>query len=192
MARRRRAAEARFELGPILGVGMLLAGGAFVLWRFLTPSVAYGEELPPADPVEYPLTARLSAYWPATTAEEEKLEGGPNDVHDRPLYSLGQYLSGAAPYVSVAADRSEFTKYGEQIAIQELEQRYERPIVFRVVDALHADRSKVGQGTGTGRLDIRVDSRAEGLAPELNQLVHYRRIDPPADAKLRDSDQEVA
>jgi len=192
MARRGRAAEPRFAFGPVLGVGVMLAAGAFVLWRFLTPAKAYGEELPPVAPVEYPLTARLSAYWPATTPEEQKVEGGPNDVRDRPLYSLGQYLAGAAPYVSVAADRAEFTKYGEQIAIQELEERHGRPIVFRVVDALHADRTKVGAGSGTRRLDIRVDSRAEGLAPELNQLVHYRRIDPPANAILRDSDQEVA
>ena len=192
MARRRKDAAPRFEVGPILGVGVMLVGGAFVLWRFFTPSIAQGEELPPAEPVEYPLTARLSAFWPATTPEEEREEGGPEDVRDRPLYSLGQYLKGAAPYVSVAADRKQFSKYGEQIAIQEFEQRYGRPIVFRVVDALHADKTKAGHGTGTSRLDIRVDTRAEGLAPELNQIVHYRRIDPPSDAILRDSDQEVA
>ena len=188
----RRLQEPGVGLGQILGAGAMLGASAFVLWHFFSPRKAYGEELPPAEPIEYPLTAKLSAYWPATSAEEEKMEGGPVDVRDRPLYSLQQYLAGSAPYVSVAADRSEFTKYGEQIAIQELEQFYERPIVFRVVDALHADRSKKGKGQGTGRLDIRVDSKAAGHAPEVNQTVHYRRIDPPANAIVRDPEEEVA
>lgn len=191
MASRRRH-ESGLGLGQVFGVGTMLAAGAFILWRFLTPSKAYGEELPPAEPIEYPLTAKLSAYWPARNAEEVKEEGGPLDVHDRVLYSLQQYLAGSAPYVSVAADRSEFRKYGEQIAIQELEEQYERPIVFRVVDALHADRSKKGKGAGTGRLDIRVDSRELGLVSELNRTVHYRRIDPPANAIVRDPEEEVA
>src|SRR5262245_61282435 len=90
--------------GQVLGAGTLVAAGAFIVWRFFAPSKAYGEELPPAEAVEYPLTAQLSAYWPAQTAAEERVEGGPHDVHDRPLYSLQQYLADSAPYVSVAAD----------------------------------------------------------------------------------------
>lgn len=130
---------------------------------------------------DFPLRAKLSAYWPAVNSSELPLEGESVDTRDRPLYSLQEYLAGKAPFVSVAGDMSEF-EYNEPIEIKELNELYDRIIDFRVHDALHSDRVKKGNGTGTRRLDIRVSSRKEGLSDSVNSWVHYRRPKPPSGA----------
>lgn len=131
--------------------------------------------VPPPPPGGFSLSAKLSAYYHVGeegTEAERRREGGDVDVYDRRLYSLQEFLAGRAPYVSVAADRKAFPKYGELIRIKELEERYGRTLLFRVVDAGGAF-----QGTGEGRLDIRVDTEEQSLAPELNGVVHYARVE---------------
>lgn len=82
---------------------------------------------------------------------------------------MQDFLAGRAPYVSVAADVRAFPTYGEELRIRELEQRYGRRIVFRVVD--------VGghfQDTGTSALDVRVNDKSEANA--ITGPVHYVRL----------------
>lgn len=162
----------------------ILGVGAVGLVVFRASSAQAQEEPDRAEGEQdaaFPLRAKLSAYWPAVNASELPLEGESVDTRDRPLYSLQDYLAGKAPFVSVAGDLSEFD-YNEPIEIKELNELYERTIDFRVHDALHADRTKKGQGTGTRRLDIRVNSRKEGLSDSVNSWVHFRRPKPPSGA----------
>lgn len=163
-----------------IGVGAV----GLVVFKTASANAQEEPEEPGARPEpDFPLLAKLSAYWPATSSDELKEEGGPEDIRDRPLHSLQDYLNGIAPFVSVAADQSEF-EYNEPIEIKELNEKYKRTIEFRVVDALHADLVRKGKGTGTRRLDIRVATRADGLADSVNSWVHYRRPRPPSGAKV--------
>jgi len=116
------------------------------------------------------VTMTLSAYWhggPEGTAAERRREGGDLDRRAKRLYSLQDYLARRAPYVSVAADPKTFP-YGTNLRIYNLEYRYNRCIVFRVVDTGDSFR-----GTGTRRLDIRVDNRRNGLRREINRSVQH-------------------
>jgi hypothetical protein len=95
-------------------------------------------------PVNRAAHARGTGYYPANN----KMEGGFKDRQGHKLYTLQDYLAGKAPYVSVAMD-SHAAKYGQQVRIPEMEQKYGRPIDFRVVDTGGAFRGK-----GTSRIDI--------------------------------------
>lgn len=186
--RRRRAGRGRYVragLGVALGVGIVVAilrrqkarlppgpGQPGHLDLSQDEEQRYGVDVPEGG---FPHVARLSAYWPVgpdASEEERRREGPPVDVHDRPLYSLQDYLAGKAPFVSIAADRSRagFPRYGELVRIEELEKRYGRKILFRVVDTGGSFMT-----TGTTRFDIRVASRDEGLKDEVNSDVHYWR-----------------
>lgn len=185
--RKRKAKRGDSGLFQLVTSGVALGGAAVVAYLLFRPSAAAASTDRPEAELDhdrsYPLTAKLYAYWPATTEAELAEEGGNVDRRDTPLYDLDDYLNGKAPYVSVAADFQEF-KYGERITIRELDELYGRRIDFRVVDSLHADSTRAGKGSSTRRLDIRVSSRRAGLAEALNSWVHYRRLDPPRGAVI--------
>lgn len=121
-------------------------------------------------------TSRGTAYYPANT----RLEGGFLDRRGAKLRTLQQFLDGDAEYVSVAMDTRAF-KYGQRLRIRELEEKYEREIVFRVVDTGGAFRGK-----GRTRIDICVKDRAASYDPTINGVLHIDALDesdePPPDA----------
>ncbi|CAN5723144.1 hypothetical protein BH10CYA1_BH10CYA1_48410 [soil metagenome] len=94
-------------------------------------------------------TARGTAYYPYNNA----LEGGFKDKSGKPLCTLQDYLTGKAPYVSVAMDDQAGICYGQKLNIPELNAKYNRKIEFRVVDTGGAFRGK-----GKNRIDICVAS----------------------------------
>ena len=112
-------------------------------------------------------TSRGTAYYPANSA----LEGGFKDRLGKPLKTLQQFLNGSAPYVSVAMDSTAF-KYGTRLRIKELEQKYGRTIVFRVVDTGGAFR-----GRGRSRLDVCVQNKSASLDRTINGTLHVEVID---------------
>jgi peptidoglycan hydrolase-like protein with peptidoglycan-binding domain len=119
---------------------------------------AQGANAPVGAPQGKGVTARGTGYFP----ENSRMEGGFNDRKGKPLHTLQDYLSGKAPYVSVAMDSKAFP-YGTKLRIPELEQKYGRPIEFRVVDTGGAF-----QGRGTGRIDICTANRKASLDPTIN------------------------
>ncbi|AKU96905.1 hypothetical protein AKJ09_03569 [Labilithrix luteola] len=112
--------------------------------------------------------ARGTGYYPDPSA----LEGGYNDRKGKPLTTLQQFLAGDADYVAVAMDSTAF-KYGQRLRIRELESKYGRSIVFRVVDTGGAFRGK-----GRTRIDICTKNQQASLDPTINGLLH---IDALAD-----------
>jgi 3D (Asp-Asp-Asp) domain-containing protein len=90
------------------------------------------------------------------------MEGGFLDRKGKPLHTLQDFLSGKAPYVSVAMDSKAFP-YGTKLRIPELEKKYGRPIEFRVVDTGGAFKGK-----GTSRIDICTANRKASLDPTVN------------------------
>jgi hypothetical protein len=103
-------------------------------------------------------TADGSGYYPANT----RMEGGFKDVHGVPLNTLQQFLAGERPYVSVAMDSQAFA-YGQKLQIKELEQKYERPIEFRVVDTGGAFKNR-----GRDRMDICVANERASYDQTIN------------------------
>ena len=102
--------------------------------------------------IEYRSAA--TAYYPTASdsgSAENVLEGGPEDRMANKLYTLGQFLRGVAPYVSVAMDAKIFP-YGTALRIPEIEKKFNQPITFLVVDTGGAFK-----GQGTGRIDICCD-----------------------------------
>ena len=112
-------------------------------------------------------TSRGSGYYPSSS----QLEGGFKDRIGKPLRTLQSYLSGDAAYVSVAMDTSAF-KYGTRLRIRELEAKYGRAIVFRVVDTGGAFRGK-----GRSRIDICTANNKASLDPTVNGTLHIEVID---------------
>lgn len=92
----------------------------------------------------YSYPARGTGYYPSNSA----MEGGFEDMHGNPLRTLQDYLEGRADYVSTAMDSRDFP-YGTELCIPELDQKYGRQIIFRVVDTGGAFA-----GMGTSRIDI--------------------------------------
>ncbi|PVD30046.1 hypothetical protein C0Q70_09307 [Pomacea canaliculata] len=86
-----------------------------------------------------------TGYYP----DDSPIEGGYVDVRDHPLHTLQEFLAGSAPYVSVAMDEHLRIPYGTQICIKELNQKYHKFIVFKVVDTGPAFTNK-----GYSRIDI--------------------------------------
>lgn len=107
-------------------------------------------------------TARGTGYYPSSS----QLEGGFNDRAGKRLRTLQQYLAGSADYVSVAMDSTAF-KYGTRLRIHELDAKYGRAIVFRVVDTGGAFRGK-----GRTRIDICTSSRSASLERTINGTLH--------------------
>lgn len=107
------------------------------------------------DAVSPTFKARTTGYWPFTARDDEKkMEGGVNDRKGKPLHTLEDAQSGAAPFVSVSGDPDIFP-YGQRLALAEWP-----GIVFRVVDTgshFHG-ASKVYRMVGAEPLDICVAS----------------------------------
>lgn len=111
--------------------------------------------------------ARGTGYYPANNS----LEGGFLDRRGAKLRTLQQFLAGRADYVSVAMDTRAFP-YGQRLRIKELEQKYGRPIVFRVVDTGGAFRGK-----GRTRIDVCVANRTASLDSTINGRLSIDVID---------------
>lgn len=107
--------------------------------------------------------SRVSRYHP----DPSEMEGGCTDRKSLPLFTLDQYLSGRAPYVSIALDRRLYSRgkisYGDEFRIPELDTRYRDAlgrvnreyIVFRAVDT-----GAGFTGKGFSRLDLCVTSKS--------------------------------
>ncbi|XP_046381018.1 uncharacterized protein LOC124152217 isoform X1 [Haliotis rufescens] len=104
-------------------------------------------------------SARGTAYYPANNA----LEGGFVDMRGARLRTLQQYLAGSASYVSVAMDNHAGIAYGTAICIPEMNHRYNKHIVFKVVDT-----GSAFSGKGHGRIDICVSSQANSYDSTIN------------------------
>ena len=112
-------------------------------------------------------TARSTAYYP----DSSPLEGGFEDRHGKPLFTLQDFLTGRAEYVSVAMDAKAF-KYGTVLCIPAIDKYYrgrkllqeDKTIIFRVVDTGGAFRGK-----GRERIDVCV---ADEIA-SFHYLVNY-------------------
>jgi hypothetical protein len=77
------------------------------------------------------IDVRLTGYWPfqeGLSPEERLMEGGHNDSHGNPLYTLEDFQEGRAPYVSVSGDSAAWP-YGQRIEISAWP-----GVIFRVVD----------------------------------------------------------
>lgn len=103
--------------------------------------------------------SRGTGYYP----HNSRMEGGYKDMKGKPLHTLQDFLAGRAPYVSVAMDNRAGIKYGQPLRIKELEEKYGRPIDFRVVDTGGAFKGK-----GTSRIDICTANRQASLDPTIN------------------------
>jgi hypothetical protein len=134
-------------------------------------------------------TSRGTGYYPDSSA----LEGGFKDRIGKPLHTLQQFLAGSAPYVSVAMDTAAF-KYGTRLRIRELDAKYGRSIVFRVVDTGGAFRGK-----GRTRIDICTANNKASLDPTINGTLHLDVIDessagtlPPIEGADQEEDDAPA
>lgn len=112
-------------------------------------------------------TSRGTGYYPSSSA----MEGGFNDRVGRKLSTLQQFLAGNAAYVSVAMDTSAF-KYGTRLRIRELDAKYGKSIIFRVVDTGGAFRGK-----GRSRIDVCVSNTSASLDRTINGTLHIDVID---------------
>lgn len=112
-------------------------------------------------------TSRGTGYYPDSSA----LEGGFKDRVGKPLKTLQQFLAGSAPYASVAMDSTAF-KYGTRLRIKELNAKYGREIIFRVVDTGGAFRGK-----GRSRIDVCTANSRASLDPVINATLHIDVID---------------
>lgn len=111
--------------------------------------------------------SRGTGYYPANNS----MEGGFLDCKGAKLRTLQQFLAGRAEYVSVAMDSKAFA-YGQRLRIKELEQKYGKAIVFRVVDTGGAFR-----GRGRARIDVCVANRSASLDSTINGTLHIDVID---------------
>ena len=119
-------------------------------------------------------TSHGTGYYPDSSA----LEGGFVDRAGKPLQTLQKFLAGGAAYVSVAMDSSAF-KYGARLRIKELDAKYGRAIIFRVVDTGGAFRGK-----GRTRIDICTASRKASLDPTINGTLHIDVINEAGGGSL--------
>lgn len=116
----------------------------------------------PSEPVDgfegEKFKARGTGYYPDSSA----MEGGYVDRKGAKLNTLQDFLSGKAPYVSVAMDSKAFP-YGTKLRIPELEAKYGKQIEFRVVDTGGAFKGK-----GTSRIDVCTANQRASLDPTIN------------------------
>jgi 3D (Asp-Asp-Asp) domain-containing protein len=111
--------------------------------------------------------SRGTGYYPANNS----MEGGFLDRKGAKLRTLQQFLAGRAEYVSVAMDTKAFP-YGQRLRIKELEAKYGRKIIFRVVDTGGAFRGK-----GRTRIDICTANRTASLDSTINGRLNIEVID---------------
>jgi 3D (Asp-Asp-Asp) domain-containing protein len=111
--------------------------------------------------------SRGTGYYPANNS----MGGGFVDRKGAKLRTLQQFLSGRADYVSVAMDSKAFA-YGQRLRIKELDAKYGKSIVFRVVDTGGAFRGK-----GRTRIDVCTANRSASLDPTINGTLHIEVID---------------
>jgi 3D (Asp-Asp-Asp) domain-containing protein len=121
-------------------------------------------------------TARGTGYYPDSSA----LEGGFVDRQGKKLRTLQQFLAGTADYVAVAMDSKAF-KYGTRLRIHELDSKYGRSLVFRVVDTGGAFTGK-----GRTRIDICTASESASLDPTINGQLHIDVIDESSGSGIDD------
>lgn len=74
------------------------------------------------------LNVKLTTYYPSATGAAAVMEGGANDMAGHRLYTLDEYLAGAAPYVSLSADNTVFP-YGQRVGLDAWP-----GVEFRIVD----------------------------------------------------------
>lgn len=108
--------------------------------------------------------ALATAYWPKgyKSAAEEKMEGGPRDRREFPLFTVEDHLAGRAPYASVAMDNDAFP-YGTALYIPEVCEAYGvawDEITFLVVDTGGAF---IKPGQNRDRIDICVENKTAGF-----------------------------
>ena len=106
-------------------------------------------------------TAKVTAYYPDSSA----MEGGYVDRKGAKLRTLQQFLEGKADYVSVAMDTLAFA-YGQRLRIRELDAKYGKAIVFKVVDTGGAFKGK-----DKTRIDVCVANRSASLDASVNGRV---------------------
>ncbi|HPZ06608.1 MAG TPA: hypothetical protein PL110_00710 [Candidatus Eremiobacteraeota bacterium] len=133
---------------PVGGTGAEPGGGA-------VPAGGTGGAQPgggaPAGPINGQTmgTAKATGYYPDNSA----MEGGFYDMRGKKLNTLQDFLSGKAPYVSIALDKNLYKsgkiKYGDTFRIPEMEKKYGKQIIFKAVDTGGAFTNK-----GFGRVDI--------------------------------------
>lgn len=153
------------KLGRLL-LAFLFVGSAFGC----APSEGDDEELAESsDEIRTvsSFVSRGTGYYPANNS----MEGGFLDRKGAKLRTLQQFLAGRADYVSVAMDTKAFP-YGQRLRIRELEQKYGKKIVFRVVDTGGAFRGK-----GRSRIDVCVANRSASLDSTINGTLHIDVID---------------
>jgi 3D (Asp-Asp-Asp) domain-containing protein len=112
-------------------------------------------------------TARASAYFP----DDSEMEGGYNDMRGKRLQTLQGFLKGQAKYVSVAMDKGIF-KYGQRLRVREVNERYGREVIFRVVDTGGAF-----YGKGKSRIDICVANEQLSFEKLVNSKLTIEVID---------------
>ncbi|XP_041377094.1 uncharacterized protein LOC121389504 [Gigantopelta aegis] len=100
-----------------------------------------------------------TGYYPA----DDPIEGGFLDMRGHKLHTLQDFLEGHASYVSVAMDNRAGIAYGTRICIPEMDAKYNRHIVFEVVDT-----GSAFYGKGHSRIDICVRNRALSYDDTIN------------------------
>jgi len=126
--------------------------------------------------MDYPLhfVTRLTAYYPPpqigyTSPAEARLEGGPQDCRGNPLHTLQAFLSGDAPWVSLALDPlilGTIVAYGSRIELPAFSRTWGRPgIPFRAVDECAAARCR-----GLDRIDVCVADSHAALDLRVNTI----------------------
>ncbi|XP_025095184.1 uncharacterized protein LOC112564531 [Pomacea canaliculata] len=121
------------------------------------PSVAPGLDCSGFGSHTYHATG--TGYYP----DDSPIEGGYVDMRGRPLRTLQDFLEGRVQYVSVAMDDHAGIAYGTRICIKELNIKYNKLIVFAVVDTGPSFRGK-----GYTRIDVCVEDERASLDHTIN------------------------
>ncbi len=103
--------------------------------------------------------ARGTAYFPSN----DPIEGGFVDMRGAPLRTLQDFLEGRALNVSVAMDNRAGIAYGTPICIPEMNKKYKKDILFKMVDT-----GSAFVGKNHSRIDICVRTRAETYDKTIN------------------------
>lgn len=114
---------------------------------------------------------KATGYYP----HNSKMEGGFKDKVGKPLHTLQDFLSGSAPYVSIAIDKNLYkngtVKYGDSFRIPEMEKKYGKKIIFKAVDTGGAFTDK-----GFGRIDICTENKSHSLDKTVNSKLTLIKV----------------